>query len=328
MPPSPEPFWVEILSRHGDVLERHRVERGEVRIGRGYDNDIIVDDPYVGARHLRIAREAGGSLVAEDLGSANGLFAGESKRSAARVDVHGEAAIRIGSTRLRIREASHAVEAERRFEPQGWGWPVAAVLAVAVLALEVVSTWLGQTTQPKLADYASPVFIVGLAVSGWTAVWSILSRIFAGRARFRRNLLVALTGLLLVSVLMELTDYGAFALSSRELTAYRYVGLWLAIGLLAFVHLRMISRSHLRLKATGVAAAALAVIAMQTLSNAKNHAAMDRQSFVQQLKPPSFRLVKAEPDPDFFAAVADLKASLDRARTQQPDSEDTDYGDD
>ncbi|HYL91464.1 MAG TPA: FHA domain-containing protein [Burkholderiales bacterium] len=328
MQQSPEPFWVELLSRHGEVLERHRVERGDVRIGRAYDNDIIIDDPYVGARHLRVTRDANGVLVAEDLGSANGLFAGESMRSTARVELRGEGTIRIGATRLRIREASHAVPPERRFEPRGWGWPVVAALAIAIMALEVVSTWLGQTTEPKLADYASPVFMLCLALFVWTAVWSILSRIFAGRARFRRNLLVGLAGLLVLSVLFELTDYGAFALSRRELTAYRYVGLWLAIGLFAFLHLRMISLSHLRLKAGAVAAAALAVIAMQTLSNAKSHTVMDRQNFVQQLKPPSLRLVKAESEPTFFAAAADLKASLDRARTQQPDSEDTDFGDD
>ena len=52
-------IWVEILSRHRDIAARFRFPGPEVRIGRGYDNDVIVDDPYVAARHLRVFREIG-----------------------------------------------------------------------------------------------------------------------------------------------------------------------------------------------------------------------------------------------------------------------------
>ena len=44
----------QILSRHRDVVARQRCEGAEIRIGRAYDNDVIVDDPYVAPRHLRI----------------------------------------------------------------------------------------------------------------------------------------------------------------------------------------------------------------------------------------------------------------------------------
>jgi hypothetical protein len=65
-------IWVEILSRHRDVAARVRVMGDEASIGRGYDNDVIVDDPYVAAHHLRVFRDAAGKLIAQDLGSANG----------------------------------------------------------------------------------------------------------------------------------------------------------------------------------------------------------------------------------------------------------------
>jgi len=47
----------------------------EITIGRGYDNDVLIDDPYVASRHLRIVRDASGALMAIDPGSASGLFA-------------------------------------------------------------------------------------------------------------------------------------------------------------------------------------------------------------------------------------------------------------
>ena len=68
-------IWVEILSRHHDVVARYRCEDG-ARIGRAYDNDVVVDDPYVAPHHARIVRDEAGELFAEDLGSVNGLYAG------------------------------------------------------------------------------------------------------------------------------------------------------------------------------------------------------------------------------------------------------------
>ena len=47
-----EVIWVEVLSRHHDVVARHRCVGPEVHIGRGYDNDVVIDDPYVAARHV------------------------------------------------------------------------------------------------------------------------------------------------------------------------------------------------------------------------------------------------------------------------------------
>jgi pSer/pThr/pTyr-binding forkhead associated (FHA) protein len=56
-------IWVEILSRHRDIAARFRIAAPEARIGRGYDNDVIIDDPYVAAQHLRVFRDEAGQLV-------------------------------------------------------------------------------------------------------------------------------------------------------------------------------------------------------------------------------------------------------------------------
>ena len=38
-------MWVEVLSRHGDVAARERIEGPEARVGRAFDNDVVIDDP-------------------------------------------------------------------------------------------------------------------------------------------------------------------------------------------------------------------------------------------------------------------------------------------
>jgi hypothetical protein len=78
-------IWVEILSRHREVAARLRVAGEEACIGRGYDNDGVVDDPYAAARHVRVFRHEAGRLVAEDAGSKNGMFLDRGSAREARI---------------------------------------------------------------------------------------------------------------------------------------------------------------------------------------------------------------------------------------------------
>ena len=76
-------FWIEILDASGVVVSRQRVQSGVAAIGRGYENDVVIDDAYVAPAHLRIAYEIDAAaadaeseqtsaLWIEDLGSQNG----------------------------------------------------------------------------------------------------------------------------------------------------------------------------------------------------------------------------------------------------------------
>jgi hypothetical protein len=321
-------FWIEILSRNDEVVARHKVRCASsadaVHVGRGYDNDVIVDDPYVAARHLRIVRDESGALIAEDLGSANGLVASEDRRRLERAMLDGKRSIQIGRTRLRVREVGHPVDPELISRPRIRMWPLALGLAGALLGAEFLTSWLGQTTEQKAGDYLGPLLALCLALMAWTTGWAVMSRVFSGRARFERHFLIAVSGLLALTLLGELMSFGAFALSRRELIAYQYLFMWLLGGVVCFLHLRQLSesrevgRSRLKLKAGAAAALALIGIGMQTLYQWEASANADRQSFLRGLKPPIFRLAHAQSDGEFFSEVSKLKLELDRARAEDP----------
>jgi hypothetical protein len=319
-------LWVELLSRHGEVLSRHRAQIGTeagagIGIGRGYDNDVIIDDAYVAAHHLRLVRGEHGGLVAEDLGSANGLFIGEEKRPSARVALDGERIIRIGRTRLRVREAGHAVAPERVARPRIHTWPLSLALLALCLGLVALEEWLGQTGEAKLATYLSPVLALALFVLAWSTAWSVVSRIFTGRARFERNLLIAVCGLLALQLLDQLGDLAAFALSRREFATWRFAGMWLVAATVCVLHLRGIGESRQRLKAAVVGLLALTGIGMQTLTQWESRSNYDPQSYVRRLKPPTLRLAAPQSPDAFFGEVAALKPRLDRVRSVEPTQE-------
>jgi hypothetical protein len=309
-------IWVEVLSRHRDIAARFRIAASEVRIGRGYDNDVIIDDPYVAARHLRVFRDEAGQLVAEDLGSANGIFLDGGRQRLARIVVDGKHPIRIGKTHLRIREVHHEVERERVAAPEWPALPVAAAAALgaSLLGLSALQIWLAQTAELRASSYLAPLLGIVAMVLIWAGLWALLSRIFSGSAHLLRNLLIALAGGLVFSFYHELARLLAFAWNWSAASTYQYVVSWSILAAVCFLHLREVGRTRLKLKAAVVAALFVVAIAFQTLQRSESFSDDGRQYRAHQLLPPALRAVPLTEQGAFFGDIANLKARLDGDR--------------
>ena len=311
-------IWVEILSRHREIASRFRFPGPEVSIGRGYDNDVIVDDPYVAARHLRLFRDEEGRLVAEDLGSANGTFLDGSNKRLPRILVDGQQPIRIGQTFLRFREPGHEVEPER-VAPEGSDiLPVVAAfgLGAAVLGLEALSIWFSQVAEARALNYLTPILWACVAILVWVGMWALLSRIFSGRAHFFRNLLIALSGAFALSFYSEFAKYLAFAWTFSLASTYEYVAIWIVVAAVCFLHLREVGHTRLWLKGGVVAILLVLAVSVQTLQRSEALSDSGRQITLHILMPPSLRAVPYRSEADFFGRVVNLKTTLDGDRAQ------------
>ena len=285
-------------------------------MGRAYDNDVVLDDPYVAPHHLRIRRSETGGWIAEDLGSANGLFLDHGKDKFGWLELDGNRVMRIGHTYLRLREAGHAVDPERTDQPRSHLWPVLGGLAAILVAIDVGSSWLAETTEPKLSPYLLSVLTVALLLGTWTAAWSVLTRIFSSQVRFERNLLIALVGMVVYLLYRELAEFSAFAFSWSGLAAYQYIGIWSLLAAVCFLHLRVVSPSRLGLKAGLVVALLMVGIGVQLLNQSELRIGIDRQATALHVLPPEFRLAPLQKEDAFFADIETLKAKLDRDRTE------------
>lgn len=65
---------VEQISRSKKVLHRQKFAGDKIKVGRGFDNDVILADPYVCAHHLEVKRNELGQWMIDDLQSVNGSF--------------------------------------------------------------------------------------------------------------------------------------------------------------------------------------------------------------------------------------------------------------
>jgi len=309
-------IWIEILSPHGEVITRVRIAGSEARIGRGYDNDVIIDDPYVAASHLRIFRSEDGKLIAEDMGSVNGTFLYGDRTRLSRVAVDGKLPVRIGQTFVRIREPGHLVEPERiaRAERPALPRVVAAVLGVLVLGLTALNVWLAQTGEPRVSSYLTPLLATFAAVLVWTGMWAVLTRIFSDRSHFLRNLVIALAGTLALTVYVEFARYFAYAFIWPLAVTYQYAALWTIVAIICFLHLRNVGTGRLWLKGAIVTTGLAILVATLTLQRWEVLSEFGRQNTATQLMPPSLRVVPVKRLDVFFGDIAKLKAGLDNDR--------------
>ena len=318
-------IWVEILSRQHEVISRQRIDETTanvtIRVGRAFDNDVVIDDAYIAPCHMVLARDPSTGWTVQDNGTVNGVFIenrGRNRKLASEpVTIADDSIIRIGKTFLRIRRIDLAVAAERALPVpvrHAWRWPV--LFAVAAITIEMLSAWFGETGESKLSRYILTIITMLATTLIWSTAWSLVSRIFSGQAQFERHLFIALSGLLAMSALDEMIGASAFAFSSQWLVENQFIFNWLIAAITLFFHLRLIGPAHLALKAASVLL--ISSLAIATTMVGKSEAKSSGQAnYLRQLKPPMMRLIPAQTETAFFADAEKLKAKLDTARKEE-----------
>ena len=88
----------------GGSLEGTSVPLGDqpITIGRAPDSTIVLDDDYVSHRHARLAPDAQGRWIVEDLGSTNGTYL-DRQRITGPSPIANGIPVRIGKTVLELR---------------------------------------------------------------------------------------------------------------------------------------------------------------------------------------------------------------------------------
>jgi pSer/pThr/pTyr-binding forkhead associated (FHA) protein len=311
-------MWIEVLSRHGEVAVRERIEAPEAHIGRAFDNDVVIDDVHVAPHHLRIYRGEDGELVAEDLGTLNGLFPEHGAKPVSTLSLAKEPGIRIGRTTLRVHDSAHPVAAERLLTPPRaharWASGLGISLLFALLALQ----WLNLTAEPSASQMLLPLlgFVTILAL--WTSLWAMLSRVFFGQARFSLQLRIAITACIALLVWDQLTETLSFSFAWREVAEYAGLGAWVLLAAACFAHLRAIGPRHMRASMGLVIALLGAGAAVQYLGTNEVRKLQGQRATLGELRPPEFRLVPLASADAFFKKAEGARLSVDRARVKEP----------
>lgn len=312
-----EVIWIEVLSRHRSVLARHRCTGRGIRIGRAYTNDVVVDDPYVAPEHAHIVHDEEGRLLVEDLGTANRLHAGHGRKRLDRLALGDDSVFRIGQTYLRVRLAGHPVAPERQIGTRAHDLALIGGLFGAAFGGEALSVWLRDFSEFRADTYLVPLLGGTVLIGIWTALWSLLSRVFSGHARFEHNLVIALSGALGIEIASALNTVAAFGFSWSMLGSYSMVELLCAAAIVCFFHLRLIVPGRLLLAGGAVAALLVAAATIQVTMQQEFRPIVS-QLYIRNLLPPSLRLAPVKDEASFFAQVGALRDKIDQDRAEAP----------
>lgn len=173
---------VQLLSRNNKLIHQQRFNQDEISIGRGYQNDLRVDDPYVCAQHLQINKDPlSGTLLCQDLESINGTKI--NRASSTMANLHDQDIITIGRTHLRVFDADADVAPTlhlSEFE-ENIGWlnkkRTAIGLTLVVFLFAAYSNFIGTFDEIKANRLVFTTLGQILLFSIWPLVFAGLSRL-------------------------------------------------------------------------------------------------------------------------------------------------------
>ena len=209
-----------------------------LKIGRGWSNDIIIDDEYADPEHARISLGPNGSCLISDMDSRNGTLLDRKKVNSDQ-DLAFDSTISIGESTLRILDANaHVAPARKRDRLNALvqklnsvsGFLIASVfLGVAMFVTVMLTADDGSSKQFTAAGLAGTVMFIFL----WCLVSSLIGKMFRNSMQIRLHwvYICILTALCCIGVLFA--EILRFNLNSELVDVITGYGLFIAFLWLA-----------------------------------------------------------------------------------------------
>ena len=316
---------VELLDRAGSVIARHRCNELPVRFGRAYDNEVIIDDPFIAPNHLMIERRADGVLVARDMGSRNGIYTASRRRwpvwhgagtRSNEIVLTPDTLVRAGHSTFRVRPIDQQVAPER-LDTTAHAWEGVRPAIVAVLMLTLLAmfnAWSLDTTTQEGLVYQTTVALVLGAMVAWAGIWALLNRLFAGRARFGRHLLIGATFGVVSFAVSLVAQLLAYAFSLDWATRFdSYLSL-VVLSIAVYFHVATITPLSLSFARRSAAAFGVLAIGLFGLYRYATDQRFGDSLYMTSIQWPAIRMVAPVSTEAFVKDISDLKTRADLRR--------------
>ena len=308
---------IEAHDRHGALLARAPITHWPVTVGRALDCDLVLDDPFVAPRHLRIDRtvDEHRTVQVEVLETRNGARL-QRKRHAQgeRFDWPGSTPIDLGHTHITLRLADAPIADEQALPEFPWRTVgTTAALVVLVGAAAMASSWLeSRDSSQYLKSLPSVLLMLLLVVSAWSGLWAVANKMFAGRLQFWRHVRIACTVYLASEALRLVANLAAFSFSLEALSQFASVLGVLVLAWALYAHLATVLPRRRAGLAWTVAAVVMLGVPAWLGAQWLNRMRLTNEMYMSSLFPPSLRVAPAAPVDQLLQDTEALRAKLDR----------------
>lgn len=210
-----EGIVLQVGARHGRVAEFARSVGANLRVGRAYDNDLVLTDLHVAPHQLLFSREDG-QWYFEVTEQVNPVLLNKRHVTDARCAVAPGDEITVGRTRLHVLSLDHELEPTRKLmvsnllalENTGPFLPLATLIGVGLF--DLVVNFFYASTNLKWLEQVYGVLFSALICVAWAGLWAIAGRILRQQHHFGLQLMVVSAFSLLMTFLAIAGSYIAF----------------------------------------------------------------------------------------------------------------------
>ncbi len=216
-----------------------------VTIGRDLGCDVVLNDPWVAARHAALSLRDDGTVLVEDLGTVNGLIVGDERVRQAAITGEAPTNLQVGHSHLRIRTAAVPLAPERpdreSLRSRRREYAVTVLGGLLCAGFAVLMAWLAAPDELPTALVGN--LLAGAAVLAvWFGLWVFLGRAVRSRWQWSGNAAITLGAAALGLWLWWGTDVTIFV---TGLMRYRLLGgglILLVAAIAIYLHVRTATR--------------------------------------------------------------------------------------
>jgi pSer/pThr/pTyr-binding forkhead associated (FHA) protein len=295
-----EVIIIEVQNRTSSHISYFRFDREPVRIGRAFDNDVIIPDPFISPHHATIARTPDGGLSVIDSESINGVILNKGKPLSGQTPIVSGDRIVLGKTTLRILTAEHEVPPAVLLTPKQ---PLLKKIAVPLLAVTSFLFTLGLLVLIQFLDTSKVTKFISLLAEAlpvlfipliWAGIWAFVGYILRRGAQFSLQYIIASSALVAITFSTEATGYiDYFTCNTQVATVLGYAAIILISAGMLFGNISVstaiadLRRLFIAIVIVGIIATTVAIIEhSQSLENKIS------PKYSSTLKPPFASFIK------------------------------------
>jgi hypothetical protein len=286
---------IEIIGRNRKALETVTIEGDSVSLGRAYDNQVILHDPYVSPSHAVVEIDETGRLFIRDLNSENGIRDRFNKPLASINAISSGDEFILGKTRIRVLLSNHQVVPALRLSKMDsflhWiGHPgMVVLLALLLSAVVLVKTYLQTYTAFRLAGQFNTLVALMLLCMSWALFWLLVARISKHDGHFLQQLSVTFLVLAFATGITSIMGWISFNIPGRIAPVVsEYLQWFIVVSVLLWFNLYVaLFQSRNKRLFISVGFGVLSVVALLVTDQLGKRDFSSRPTYTSTLLPPS-----------------------------------------
>ncbi|OUS41265.1 hypothetical protein A9R00_01810 [Oleispira antarctica] len=229
--------------KQGRIAELVRSHGEDILIGRGFNNQLVIQDDYIAPQQLRIFQQENQTWWVEILEQTNSVLLNGKAKEDGSFQIRSGDRITIGRTTLSVYSAEHKVEKTRKLltrslHQESISLTLPLILLVLLSAFDIALEHFVITPQESLTTFVTTSLLSAFIVLIWVSLWALAGRIFRHNSHFGQQLLATTLILFALSILGPWPQLVEFTFSSTSTgTVLNYLLAFTCFALLLKFHL-------------------------------------------------------------------------------------------